>query len=109
MSYAFLVEELARLGDRAATAGRVILAHLGNGTSMAAVRNDMRDLLALEAHDPRAAEAVELFCYQARKWIGSFAAALGGLDTWSSREALAKTRMSFAPAFVKVLAVSVLK
>jgi acetate kinase len=24
---------------------------------------------------------VALFCYQARKWIGSFAAALGGLDT----------------------------
>jgi acetate kinase len=143
LSYAFLVEELARLGDRAATGGRVILAHLGNGASMAAVRNgksidtsmsftptaglvmstrsgdldpgvatylarteqmsterfyemvshesgmlgisetssDMRDLLALEAHDTRAAEAVELFCYQARKWIGSFAAALGGMDT----------------------------
>ena len=143
LSYAFLVEELARLGDRAATGGRVILAHLGNGASMAAVRNgksidtsmgftptaglvmstrsgdldpgvatylarteqmsterfyemvshesgmlgisetssDMRDLLALEAHDTRAAEAVELFCYQVRKWIGSFAAALGGMDT----------------------------
>jgi len=143
LSYAFLVEELARLGDRAASVGRVIFAHLGNGASMAAVRNgksidtsmgftptaglvmstrsgdldpgvapylarteqistdrfyemvshesgmlgisetssDMRDLLALEAHDTRAAEAVELFCYQARKWIGSFAAALGGMDT----------------------------
>jgi acetate kinase len=143
LSYAFLVEELARLGDRAATGGRVILAHLGNGASMAAVRNgksidtsmsftptaglvmstrsgdldpgvatylarteqmstdrfyemvshesgmlgisetssDMRDLLALEAHDTRAAEAVELFCYRARKCIGSFAAALGGMDT----------------------------
>ena len=41
----------------------------------------MRDLLAQEAHDVRAAEAVALFCYQAKKWIGSFAAALGGLDT----------------------------
>ena len=29
----------------------------------------------------RAAEAVELFCYQTRKWIGALAAALGGLDT----------------------------
>jgi acetate kinase len=29
----------------------------------------------------RASEAVALFCYQAKKWIGSFAAALGGLDT----------------------------
>ena len=33
------MEELARLGDPAATAGRVILAHLGNGASMAAVRD----------------------------------------------------------------------
>ena len=143
LSYAYLMEELARLGDPAATAGRVILAHLGNGASMAAVHNgksidtsmgftptaglvmstrsgdldpglfpyfarteqmtakqfsvmvnhhsgllgvsetssDMRDLLAQEAHDIRAAEAVALFCYQAKKWIGAFAAALGGLDT----------------------------
>jgi acetate kinase len=42
---------------------------------------DMRDLLACEAKDVRAAEAVALFCYQVKKWIGSFAAALGGLDT----------------------------
>ena len=143
LSYAYLMEELARLGDTAATNGRVILAHLGNGASMAAVRDgksidtsmgftptaglvmstrcgdldpgvspylarteqitasqfyemansksgllgvsdtssDMRDLLAQEAHDVRAAEAVALFCYQAKKWIGSFAAVLGGVDT----------------------------
>jgi acetate kinase len=43
--------------------------------------SDTRDLLAREAQDPRAAEALALFCYQAKKWIGSFAAALGGLDT----------------------------
>jgi acetate kinase len=41
---------------------------------------DLRELCARQAKDPRAAEAVELFCYQTRKWIGSFAAALGGLD-----------------------------
>jgi acetate kinase len=41
----------------------------------------MRDLLAQETTDIRAAEAVALFCYQVKKWIGSFAAALGGLDT----------------------------
>ncbi len=143
LSYAYLMEELARLGDPAATNGRVILAHLGNGASMAAVRDgksidtsmaftptaglvmstrsgdldpglapylarteqmttkqfyemvnhksgllgvsevssDMRDLLAQEAHDIRAEEAVALFCYQAKKWIGCFAAALGGVDT----------------------------
>jgi acetate kinase len=143
LSYAYLMEELERLGDPAAKKGRIILAHLGNGASIAAVRDgksidtsmgftptaglvmstrtgdldpglapylarteemstkqfyemvnhksgllgisetssDMRDLLASEAADVRAAEAVALFCYQAKKWIGSFAAALGGLDT----------------------------
>ena len=34
-----------------------------------------------ETQDVRAAEAVALFCYQVKKWIGAFAAALGGLDT----------------------------
>jgi acetate kinase len=43
--------------------------------------SDMRDLIEREAGDARAAEAVALFCYQAKKWIGSFAAALGGLET----------------------------
>lgn len=143
LSYAYLMEELARLGDPAATKGRVILAHLGNGASMAAVRDgrsldtsmgftptaglvmstrcgdldpglapflarteqmtssqfskmvnhesgllgvsatssDMRDLLAKESKDVRAAEAVALFCYQAKKWVGAYAAALGGLDS----------------------------
>jgi acetate kinase len=143
LSYAYLVEELQRLGEPAATSGRAILAHLGSGASLAAVRDgrsidtsmgftpasglvmgsrsgdldpglvsymassermsatefdrmvnhesgllgisetstDLRDLLAREAGDVRAAEAIALFCYQARKWIGAFAAALGGLDT----------------------------
>jgi len=43
--------------------------------------SDMRDLLDREAQDVRAAEAVALFCYQVKKWIGAFAAALGGLGT----------------------------
>ncbi|MDD5037456.1 MAG: hypothetical protein PHE55_22240, partial [Methylococcaceae bacterium] len=43
--------------------------------------SDMHDLLEHEADDVRAAEAVALFCYQAKKWVGAFAAALGGLDT----------------------------
>ena len=42
---------------------------------------DMRDLLEQEDRDPRAAEAVALFCYQGKKWIGAYAAALGGIDT----------------------------
>ena len=143
LSYAFLMGELDRLAGAEAAHGKVILAHLGNGASLAAVRNgksvdtsmgftpaagvpmstrsgdldpglvwylartekmsakqfnemvnsrsgllgvsetssDMRDLLDREAQDVRAAEAVALFCYQVRKWIGAFAAALGGLDT----------------------------
>jgi acetate kinase len=39
LSYAYLVQKLAQLGDPAARKGRVILAHLGNGASLAAVRD----------------------------------------------------------------------
>jgi acetate kinase len=143
LSYAFLMGELARLAGAEVAQGRVILAHLGNGASLAAVNrgkpmdtsmsftptagvpmstrtgdldpglvwylartehmdakgfnemvnfksgllgvsetsSDMRDLLEHEKQDVRAAEAVALFCYQVKKWIGAFAAALGGLDT----------------------------
>jgi acetate kinase len=42
---------------------------------------DVRDLLDRELEDSRAREALALFCYQAKKWIGSFAAVLGGVDT----------------------------
>ena len=42
---------------------------------------DMRDLLEREAADAQAAEAITLFCYQARKYLGALAAVLGGLDT----------------------------
>ena len=42
--------------------------------------SDMRDLLETEMDDGAAHDAVELFCYQARKHIGSLAAVLGGLD-----------------------------
>src|SRR5512140_1299825 len=143
ISYAFLMEELGHLAGPQAARGRVILAHLGNGASLAAVSegkpvdtsmgltptggvpmstrsgdldpgvvwylartekvtakkfnemvnfqsgllgisetsSDMHDLLGREMEDVRAAEAVALFCYQVKKWIGAFAAALGGLDT----------------------------
>src|SRR5205814_7353251 len=43
--------------------------------------SDMRDLLSRQQSDVRAAEAVALFCYQGKKWIGALCAALGGLDT----------------------------
>lgn len=140
LSYEFLTGELREAG---AAGGRVVLAHLGSGASLAAVKDgrpvdtsmgltptagtvmgtrpgdldpglaaylaaadgltaegfqamvnresgllgvsetsgDLRDLLKSRDHDPRAAEAVDLFCYSARKWVGAFAAALGGLDT----------------------------
>ena len=143
LSYAFLLQQLERVAGAGAAQARVILAHLGSGASMAAVRDgrsidttmgftptaglmmstrsgdidpgvvaflarsegmsatqfgqmvnhasglagvsetssDMRDLLACEADDVRAAEAVALFCYQAKKWIGAYAAVLEGLDT----------------------------
>ena len=143
LSCSFLVQELEKIAGPKVSSGRVILAHLGNGASMTAVRDgksmdtsmgftpaaglvmstrsgdldpglvaflgraeqmtetqfdrmihdesgllgvseissDMRDLLAREAADVRAAEAIALFCYQAKKWLGAFAAALGGLDT----------------------------
>jgi acetate kinase len=41
----------------------------------------MQDLLSRELQDVRAAEAIALFCYQVKKWIGAFAATLGGVDT----------------------------
>jgi len=43
--------------------------------------SDMRELIKLQATDKRAAEAVEFFCYQTKKWVGSFTAVLGGVDT----------------------------
>lgn len=143
LSYQFLIEELDRLGDPAARKGRVVLAHLGNGASMAAIGDghcidtsmgftpasglvmssragdidpglaaylsrtekmspdqfnrminhesgllgvsqisaDMRVLLAREKTDAAAADAVALFCYEARKRLGAYAAILGGIDT----------------------------
>jgi len=143
LSYAYLMEQLDLEEWNETLRDRVILAHLGSGASLAAVKGgksidtsmgfspaagipmgtrtgdldpgvawylmksgalspkqfnhlvnhesgllgisetsaDMRELLKIQATDKRAADAVELFCYQAQKWIGSFAAALHGLDT----------------------------
>lgn len=143
ISFSWLMHELSGLENKTIVQGRIILAHLGNGASMAAVKDgksvdtsmgftpasglmmgtrtgeldpgvawylmqqenltpgqfsqvinhqsgllgvsdltsDMRELLKRQQDDPRAAEAIALFCYQAKKWIGSFAAVLDGLDT----------------------------
>lgn len=43
--------------------------------------SDMRRLLERRATDPRAALAIDVFCYQAKKSIGALAAALGGVET----------------------------
>ncbi len=42
---------------------------------------DMRDLLAREASDTRAADAIAVFCHQAIKHAGALVAVLGGVDT----------------------------
>ena len=137
LSYEFVVSTLG-----AAQLGRAVIAHLGNGASLAAVRDghpidttmaftpasgvmmgtragdldpgvvlfllargadaaeverllgrdsgllgvsgstsDMQELIAARASDPRAALAVEMFCWSCRKAVGALAAALGGLDT----------------------------
>jgi acetate kinase len=142
LSYTYLLFRLQQLAPAAAR-GKVILAHLGSGASMAALSGgqpidttmaftplaglmmatrpgdldpgllvylqrslnlspddldtflnercglrglsqtsgDVRDLEAAAPTDPRAAEALDLFCHTARKTIGSLAASLGGLDT----------------------------
>jgi acetate kinase len=58
-----------------------LINHQSGLLGVSEISSDMRDLLQRQASDFAAAEAVELFCYQTRKWIGAFAAALGGLDT----------------------------
>lgn len=143
LSYAYLMQELENLAGKEASQGKIILAHLGSGASLAAVKEgksidttmgftpvsglpmstrcgdidpgiawylmqfekldpkqfnhlinhesgllgisetsgNIQALIEIEDKDSRAAEAIELFCYQTKKWIGSFAAVLCGLDT----------------------------
>jgi acetate kinase len=51
-----------------------------SGLKAIAGKSDVQELLKAEAHDPKAAEALTVFCYSARKFIGALAAAMGGLD-----------------------------
>ena len=76
-----LVYYLARTERMTAAQFQQMVNHESGLLGVSGISSDLRDLLAQEAGDVRAAEAVALFCYQAKKWIGSFAAALGGLDT----------------------------
>src|SRR5208283_1724748 len=64
-----------------ATQFQEMVNHASGLLGVSEISSDVRDLLARESNDVRAAEALALFCYQAKKWIGAFAAALGGLDT----------------------------
>jgi acetate kinase len=72
---------LARTEKMTAKRFQTMVNHESGLLGISGRSSDMRDLLARGSGDPKAADAVDLFCYQARKWIGSFAAALGGLDT----------------------------
>jgi acetate kinase len=72
---------LARTGRMTAARFQQMVNHESGLLGVSGTSSDMRDLLAREAGDARAAEAVALFCYQAKKWIGAFAAVLGGVDT----------------------------
>jgi acetate kinase len=76
-----LVYYLARTERMTAARFQQMVNHESGLLGVSGTSADLRDVLAREAGDVRAAEAVALFCYQAKKWIGSFAAALGGLDT----------------------------
>jgi acetate kinase len=76
-----LVYYLARTERMTAARFQKMVNHESGLLGVSGTSSDLRDLCAREAADARAAEAVELFCYQARKWIGSFAAVLGGVDT----------------------------
>ena len=163
LSYEFLMEELARVAGQEEARGRIILAHLGAGASLAAVQgghsidttmgftpasgtvmgtrtgdidpglvrflsrteamtadqfdnlvnhesgllgvsetsSDVRDLLTRQSVDVRAAEAIELFCYRAKQWIGAFAAALGGLNTLVFSGGIGENAPRSAVAFVR--------
>ena len=76
-----LVSFLARTEQMSATQFQDMVNHESGLLGVSEISSDMRDLLAGEADDVRAAGAVVLFCYQAKKWLGAFGAALGGLDT----------------------------
>jgi acetate kinase len=76
-----LIYFLARTERMSASRFQKIVNHESGLLGVSGTSSDVRDLLARERSDSRAAEAVELFCYQVTKWIGAFAAALGGVDT----------------------------
>jgi acetate kinase len=75
-----LVYLLAQRGYDAHALERLVN-HESGLLALSGTTSDMRALLDRRASDERAALAVDVFCYQARKWIGALAAALGGIET----------------------------
>jgi acetate kinase len=76
-----LIYYLARTERMSAAGFQRMVNHESGLLGVSSTSSDLRDLCAREAVDKRASAAVDLFCYQAGKWIGSLAAALGGLET----------------------------
>ena len=76
-----LVYYLARSEGMTAAQFHRMVNHESGLLGVSGTSSDVRDLLAAEARDPRAAEALALFCYQVKKWIGAYAAVLGGVET----------------------------
>ena len=57
-----------------------LLDHQSGLLGVSGISSDMKTLLEKRSADPAAAKAVEMFCYGVRKFIGAYAAILGGLD-----------------------------
>jgi acetate kinase len=58
-----------------------LINHESGLLGVSGISSDMHDLLAIEHTNEYAKEAITLFCYEAKKRIGAYAAALGGIDT----------------------------
>jgi len=58
-----------------------LLNHRAGLLGVSGESSEMKVLLERRSSDPGADLAVKMFCYQVRKFIGAYAAALGGLDT----------------------------
>jgi acetate kinase len=72
---------LVHLAQRGATASKLqqLINREGGLLALSGTSSDMRKLLG--SRDPRAEFAVEVFCHQARKFVGALATVLDGVDT----------------------------
>ena len=58
-----------------------LINHQSGLLGISGISADMQTLLGLEKENKDAALAVEIFCYQIKKFIGAYSAVLGGLET----------------------------